>query len=284
MKTDDLATRPLISAREAKKMIWTFIHHGNHSHRDAMKGAPNHAIEKWFAKNNEPLTKLISQCRRYFESSVPFVENFIGSTWIVSAAGGTDVKASLIKGGKNEPEIEITSPGTIGVDYASKFESACRARDKAIEGASLDELHTAIIKGIASIESYVAHRAEIWNRSIAAHTPLSDNKESRVSFEEKIKGWVPTMTGGAKLDIGGQMWADFLFLQGIRDNDAIHAKKFAQGVSFSALASALNKFKTGIADFMLQLHVIFGEPVPQVVIRAKFFPDVYVPSKVKARN
>jgi hypothetical protein len=89
------------------------------------------------------------------------------------------------------------------------------------------------------------------------------------------------MTGGAKLDLGGQMWADFLFLQGIRDDDAVHAKKFAQGDSFSNLASALNKFKTGIADFLLQLHVLFDEPVPRVVIRARFFPEVYVPPKTK---
>lgn len=262
-------------------MIWTFIHHGNHSHRDAMKGAPKRPIEKWFAENNEPLPKLITRCRSYFESAVPFVENFIGSTWRVLSEGGGGVTTSLIKGGNIHPEIEVTGPGTIGVDYEAKFESACRARDKAIDGASLDDLHTSIIKGIASIESYIAHRAEIWNRSIAAQMQLNDKKEAKVSFQEKIKIWIPTMTSGKKLDLGGHMWADFLFLQGIRDNDAVHAKKFAQGASFSDLASALNKFKMGIANFLLQLHVLFDEPVPRVVIRASFFPEVYVQPKTK---
>lgn len=281
MKTNDLAVRPLISARESEKMIWTFIHHGNHSRYDSMKGAPKRPIEKWFADNNEPLPKLVSQCRRFFESPIPFVENFIGSTWTVVSDGAGKAKVSMIKGGKNEPEIEIEGPGTIGVDYESKFESACRARDMAIEGASLDDLHTAIIKGIASIESYITHRTDIWNQSLAAHTQLNDKKEAKISFEEKIRGWIPTMAGGAKLNLGGAMWADFILLQAIRDNDAIHAKKYSQGVSFSDLASALNKFKTGIADFLLQLHVIFGEPVPRIVIRARFFPEVYVQPKTK---
>jgi hypothetical protein len=281
MKTNDLAVRPLISPREAEKMILTFIYHGNHSRHDEMKEAPKRAIEKWFADNNEPLPRLISRCRYFFVASVPFVENFIGSTWTVVSDGAGKAKAAMTKGGKNEPEIEIEGSGTMGVDYESKFESACRARDKAIDGASTEELHTAIIKGIASIESYIAHRVDIWNRSLAAHTQLTHNKGAKVSFEEKIKVWVPTMSGGAKLNLSGAMWADFIFLQAIRDNDAVHAKRFAQGASFSNLASALNRFKTGIADLLLQLHVIFGEPVPRVVIRARFFPEVYVPKKTK---
>ena len=116
---------------------------------------------------------------------------------------------------------------------------------------------------------------------MAAHTQLIDNKGAKVSFEDKIKDWVPTMSGGVRLGLGGAMWTDFIFLQAIRDNDAVHTKRFAQGASFSDLASALNRFKTGIADFILQLHLIFGEPVPRVVIRARFFPEVYVPKKTK---
>lgn len=281
MKTNDLAVRPLISRLDAEKMIWTFIYHGNHSRHYEMKGAPKSAIEKWFADNNEPVPRLLSQCRSFFVASVPFVENFIGSTWTLISDGEGKAKASMTKGGKNEPEIEIEGSGTIGVDYESKFESACRARDKAIECASTEELHTAIIKGIASIESYIAHRVDVWNRSLAAHTQFTDIKGAKVSFEEKIKVWVPTMAGGIKLNLSGAMWADFLFLQAIRDNDAVHAKRFAQGVSFSDLASALNRLKSGIADLLLQLHVIFGEPVPRVLIRAKFFPEVYVPKETK---
>jgi len=124
MKTNDLAVRPLISPREAEKMIWTFIRHGNHSRRDAMKGSPKRPIEKWFAENNEPLPKLVTRCRSYFEFLVPFVENIIGSTWTVLSEGGSGVTASIIKCGKKQPEIEVKSPGTIGVNYEAKFESA----------------------------------------------------------------------------------------------------------------------------------------------------------------
>lgn len=282
MKTNNLAVRPLISAREAEKMIWTFIYRGDHSHHDAMKGAPKHSIEEWFAKNGRPLHKVIPKCRSYFgaNSGVPFVENYIGSTWHVSS-DGADVKAALNKGGQREPTLEINGEGTIAVDYQSKFESACRARDRAVEGASIEELHTAIIKGIASIESYVTHRADTWNHSFAAHMQLTDQKNAKVSFEEKIKVWIPIMTQGKRLNLGGAMWADICLLQAIRDNDAIHAKKFGIGASYSDIAGALNKFKTGIADFLLQLHTLFEEPIPRAIIRARFFPEIYVQSVQK---
>lgn len=141
-------------------MVWTFIYYGDHSQQHQMKDSPKHAIERWFAENNEPLHRVEARCRMFFESCIPFVENLIGSTWTVLSEGG-NVKAELIKNGKTEAEIEIAGPGTIGVDYQAKFESACRARDRAIEGASLDDLHTSIIKGIASIESYIGHRVDI---------------------------------------------------------------------------------------------------------------------------
>ena len=278
METNILAVRPLISPREAEKMIWVFIRHGNHSHRDAIKDAPKHSIEKWFAANNQSLKTLIPRCRWYFKSGVPFVENYIGSTWTVSSEG-SEIKTSIIKGGRVNPEIEIEGPGTIGIDYESKFESACRARDRTIESASLDDLHTAIIKGIASIESYIAHIVTDWNHSAIDSARLDDSKSARTSFEDKIKIWVPTMADGRKLNLGGQMWADFLLMQGIRDNDAIHAKKLGCGISFKDLALVLNKFKTGIADFLLQLHILFGDPAPRVVIRARFYPEIYVQQK-----
>lgn len=280
MKTGELAVRPIISEREAEKMVWTFIQHGNHSRHDQMKFASKKSIENWFSENNEPLTKVIPRCRNFFSASIPFVENFIGSTWTVWSEGGT-VKAGLIKGGQSEPEIEIEGPGTISVGYESKFEAACRAREKAVEGASLEEFHTAIVKGISSIEAFVSHRVDIWNHSPIAYKKLGESKGAKVSFEDKIKVWIPIMREGEKLNLGGVMWADFLFLQAIRDGDAIHAKKFAQAITFLDLAFALNKFKTGIADFLLQLHVLFGEPLPRSVIRAKFFPEVYVSRKTK---
>ncbi len=277
--TNNIAVRPLISAREADKMIWTFIYHGNHSHREKMKGVSKHPIEKWFTSNKEPIPKLVTKCRAYFDYSVPFVENFIGGTHFYSIEGGGNI--ALLKNGNNAPEIELEGSGTIGVDYESKFESACRARDEAISRASSEDLHTAIIKGIASIESYVLHRVDIWNQSAISDTQLIDNKRTKITFEEKIKSWIPSISNGKKLNLGGVMWSDFLFLQSIRDNDAVHAKKYAQGITYVDLAIVLNKFKTGLADFLLQLHIIFDEPIPRAIIRARFFPEVYVSQRLK---
>lgn len=280
MNTNDLAIRPLISAREVDKMIWTFIFHGNHSHREKMRCVSKHPIEKWFVANNEPIPKIASRCRSFFNTSIPFVENFIGSTFYLLSDGEGNAKAALTKAGKNIPELEIEGSGSIGVDYESKFESACRARDEAISRASSEDFHTAIIKGIASIESYIAHRVDIWNHSHISQMQLVDNKTSKVTFEEKIKKWIPIISNGKTINLGNVMWSDFILLQSIRDNDAVHSKKFAQGITFQNLALVINKFKTGIADFLLELHKIFEEPVPRAIIRARFFPEVYVPKKL----
>lgn len=283
MKTNDLAVRPIISLRESEKMVWTFIRHGNHSNREAMKNSPKHQIEEWFLEGNQPIHRIIARCRNFFTSAMPLVENFRPSTSYFFAEGGGEITVSMFKGGNTQPEkVVMGSSGSIGVDYEAKFESACSALTRAIEGASFEDFHTSIIKGISSIESYINHRAEIWNNSIAsALNPLIDSKEKKVSFEDKITKWLPIMAGGKKLDKSGKMWNDFLTLQKIRDENAIHSKNYAQGGSYIELALALNKFKTGIADFLLQLHIIFDESIPSSIIRAKYYPEVYLQSKGK---
>lgn len=270
MTESHLAPYALISEREAKDMIWTFIRHGDHSRRNVMSGAPNKSIELWFADQGEPFHRLIPRCRNYFKTQVPFVENLIGSTWALMG-NNCDARLTLAVPNSSGHQIEVTGPGKIGVDYSSKFESACKARNAAIEEASLEELHTAIVKGIASIESYIGYKANSCNLSAT----LSDSGNTKVPFDQKIKNWVPIMADGRALDLSGRMWQDFIFLREIRDNDAIHAKKIAQGYSFSDLALTINKFKTGIADLLLQLHIVFQEPAPRSVIRARYFPNVH---------
>jgi hypothetical protein len=269
MMTSELAVRPLISARESEKMIWAFVFHGEHDQREAMKGSPKSAIERWFAENDQPLRNVIARCRT-FSRAVPFLENFAGSTFYSSSGEGGESVLSMYKSGKSEPEVEVVGAGSVGVDYVSKFESACRSRDRTISTGSYDELDTTIIKGVSAIEAYISHRE--WNE-----TELLDEKRAKVSFEDKIKSWIPTMTNGKKLDLSGTTWQDFLFLQKIRDG-AVHSKQFARGASFLDLAGGLNKFKTGVAKLTFDLHVMFEEPVPRSVIRAMFFPEVYVPT------
>ena len=96
MKTGQLAVRPIISERAAEKMVWTFIYHGNHSRYEQMKLASKKSVEHWFAENNEPLARVIARCRN-FSAGIPFVENFIGSTW-TARSEGSDVKVAMIKG------------------------------------------------------------------------------------------------------------------------------------------------------------------------------------------
>ncbi|MFP3558861.1 hypothetical protein SB861_50685 [Paraburkholderia sp. SIMBA_049] len=236
MMTQMLAVRSMISDRESAKMIWTFVRHGKHDQREKMKNAPNEPLEQWFSDNGHPFKRLVAHCRT-FSNTVPFVEVFAASTFHGSAGEGGSAIMSMYKTGKTVPEAEVAAPGTIGVNYQSKFEAACRARDLAIASTSCEEFDTAITKGLSAIEGYISHRVEIWSRHGCGDL-LQDGKEAKISFEDKVKEWLPLMADGKKIDLSGRTWQDYQYLRGIRDG-AIHPKGFARGATYASLADDL---------------------------------------------
>src|SRR5262249_28733514 len=123
--------------------------------------------------------------------------------------------------------------------------------------------------------AYINHQANNWN---ATHPEavLTDSKQDKVSFDDKIDKWIPLMSGGKRVDKSDSRWAHFKMLRGTRDDAAIHIKTSHRGVSFADLARLINMMPTGMAGLLMHLHEIFEEPVPAKIIRGVFAPEVEV--------
>ena len=96
--------------------------------------------------------------------------------------------------------------------YWATFEAAKSARDRSVENASFADYQVAIVQGIASIEGYINHRVEIWNRQ-HPDNQLIDSKQSIVRFDDKIDEWIPKMAEGKKFNKGGVNWESFKLLR-----------------------------------------------------------------------
>ncbi len=104
---------------------------------------------------------------------------------------------------------------------------------------------------------------------------MIEGKQSKVSRDDKIDKWIPTMAGGKKLNKGDQRWAHYKKLRSIRDEHQAHLKAPALGSDYRKLAKSLNLFRTGIAGMLLELHILFrSRKVPATIIRHAYLPEV----------
>lgn len=264
-----LKLKEKISRRAAQEMILLFARHGNHYHETNFKSDAD--VKRAFAANRVDFEKLVEECRD-FTKPVPFFENMISSTWLSIG----DVEMSRVDAVTGDEDLKAKGPGALVLQgYWATFESALEARDRSIQKSSYTEYLSAITSGIASIEGYVNYRAEQWNKKHDDQL-LIDSSTTKVSLTDKFDNWIPVMTQGKKLDKSGVNWRDFKIIKSIRDDLAIHPKSSGYGISFYNLAEKINLFRTGIAGLLIQLHLLFNEKIPGVIIRATYVPDVEV--------
>lgn len=185
-------------------------------------------------------------------------------------------KVSRVDNSTGEEDLEVEGPGTITVaGYWASFETAIHARDKSVETASYSEFLNSTVQGIASIEAYINQQAEQWNKD-HPNDQLVDSALQKVSFDDKIDVWIPKMTNGLRLEKGYTNWQDFKILRSFRDNLAIHPKQSGYSISLSDLAKNIGLFRTGIAGLLVDIHILFKERIPSVIIRAKYAPEVEI--------
>ena len=98
--------------------------------------------------------------------------------------------------GGNEPPKTI-----INSHLLSAYETAEEHLERAITEASFSDLESAIVRGIAAIESFLSGQIGIWNRAHPGEK-IIDSRDTKVSFDDKIDKWIPKMTGGSKLNKG----------------------------------------------------------------------------------
>ncbi|MBC8555609.1 MAG: hypothetical protein H8D23_38850 [Candidatus Brocadiales bacterium] len=274
MEEHKLQFRQKISRRSAHEMILLFAKHGNHYHQTHFRSDAD--VKRAFQRNGVDYNQLQDKCRDV-KNSVPFFENLVGSTWEISS--GATASRVLETG---EKDIEVKGPGQLTLlGYWATFEAAKKALDDSVNNISYADFQMAVVQGIASIEGYINHQAEIWNRK-NPNDQLSDSKQDIVRFDDKIDLWIPKMTNGKKLDKSGVNWRDFRNLRSIRDNLAIHPKMSGHGTSYSDLANEINSFRTGIAGLLIQLHILFKDRIPRIVIRSAHSPDVEVIKVMKS--
>ena len=269
MKEHRLQLRPKISRKASHDMIIMFAKYGNHGEKAIFKSDAD--VKRYMEHRGIDFQKLVELCRN-FKENVPYFENLMGSTWTISSG----CKAAVVDkvGGKEKCVVE--GPGTIALStYRSHAETAYKARTNAVEASSFNELQTAIVSGMASIEAYINHRAELWNNDHSKEM-LTDSSTDKVGFDQKIDVWIPKMTGGATFDKSTRNWMDFQDLKKIRDHISIHPKASGIGTSFADLAKNTNIIRTGIAGLLIQLHLLFKERIPTVIIRFFFAPEAEV--------
>lgn len=258
-----------ISRRAAHDMILLFARHGNHYDETDFKSDAD--VKRVFANNGINFEKLVMDCRD-LKQAVPFFENFIPSTAFFMG----DVEMSRVNSTTGDEDLTTKSPGSLVMQgYWASFESAIEARDRAVQKSSYTEYLSAVTSGMASIEGYINYQAEFWNKKRKDQS-LIDSFTTKVSLNDKFDTWIPAMAQGKKLDKGGINWTHFKIIKSIRDDLAIHPKSSGYGISFYDLAEKINLFRTGIAGLLIQLHLLFNEKIPQIIIRAAYVPDVEV--------
>jgi hypothetical protein len=215
--------------------------------------------------------EIAERCRDWKEN-VPYFENSVGPVWDFSGQG----KAEIIDPKTNKPIAVITDPGTLSLSsYKMNFETACKAKNRAVDNFSYTDFQTAIVHGIASIEGYITELAKDWNHKNPS-AQLIDSKQKKVSMDNKFDLWIPKITSGKKIKKQDRCWRDFIMLRQIRDNETIHAKHGGQAISYKKLADNINSFRWGIAGLLGSLHRLAEQWIPSVVINAFFMPDVEV--------
>jgi len=268
MKNYHLQYETKISLKRAIDKIATHAILGQHfAQRPATKVEVCNLLSSW----GEDPNKLAEKCRDWREH-VPYFENLLGSTWGFPGSG----KVEIVDTKSGESIGQIIGPGIVCLStYRTHFETACKARDRAVENSSYSDLQTALVAGIASIESYITEWARVWNQQNLSDQ-LIDSKQNKVSLDDKFDIWIPKITKGRKLDKSDRCWSDFVTLRRIRHHETVHPKRGGQTVAYTNLAEYINSFRWGIAGLLGSLHRLAGQWIPSVVINAFYMPDIEV--------
>jgi len=262
-----------IGRRSAHDLVLTTAKYGDHGPGPHPRFQTDAEVKRFYERAGLPFQEVVERCRD-FTRPVPMLENLLDSSHVFVQAGGGGSVA--VVDSREEEIAKLEEPGVLVMSsYQHLFQTAAKALDRAIEEGSWGEFLSALSNGIASIEAYLNHRAEQWNKR-HPEEQLLDSKASKVSFEQKIEVWVPKMTRGGKLDRSDEVWRDFLVLRSLRDHEAIHPKRAVGGVTYQQMAEHMNRFRSGIGMLLVRLHLLFNERIPSRLVRAAYAPNVEV--------
>lgn len=255
-----------IPRRWAHEMIILMGKLGNHNYDLGGHLKTDADIKRHYAQNNYDFEVEVQRCRTFTEN-IMIYENLIGSQWTTKG-----VKVSRVNPTTGQEETLVEGDGVYNdKDYWHSFELAVSDLDEAISKSSYGKFLSAINNGIASIEAFFNY--EYLHKMKEGVQPA----ELEISLDAKVDNWPERFTG-IKLDKSKIFWNHFRELKNLRNNKFQHIKSSATGKTFIAMEREFNMFRTGIAQFLLELHVIYKERCPSKIIRYSYFPDItYVP-------
>jgi hypothetical protein len=271
-----------LSAREARELIFYFIRWGEHRY-DYLRSLPDSTVEVDLQQREYDFKGQVSELQNNPHRAIKWFENLlVGGTWEIEVSPGAKVTHSLLVDGAEVSKNEVIEHAVLRQAYTSDFLFACNARDEAIRTRSFDSFYTAISKGFSSIEAYFSLRVHVHNAKCADPTKILSEKRKNggfVSLDEKIKKWLPAMTGVTVDVVKSPAWEDYKFLRNLRNDVAIHPKPGAGFSTIDELADGLNRFSYGIGALLFLVHQAFGEPMQSSIIRAMRYPTVRVVQK-----
>ncbi|MFH1653059.1 MAG: hypothetical protein ABIE74_03285 [Pseudomonadota bacterium] len=222
--------------------------------------------------SGEIFNKTVEKCRNFHEG-VPLVEDVLGGSFSAACELGKFNGKTLLP--KQEIGQTIEAPGIIAFSpYMHSFNYSLSRLYTGIEIGIIQDIQTAIVFGVASIEAFINEKAQIWNDNYP-NDNLNDSKEMKVGFDDKIDFWIPKFTG-IVFDKSQRFWEDFKVLQRYRDNEIIHQRGFSIGIEYNDIILKANKYKHGIAGTLKYLLQLFDQKIPQRIIRATYLPEICI--------
>jgi hypothetical protein len=272
-----LAVDDRISERDARELVFYFIRWGDHGD-NSLRYLTDAAVEAELRSRGYRLADVVTELQTNPHKLVTKFENLLEAGLSeISADAGSQVRHSFIVSGVEIDVREINQHGVVRLPHRADFVAACEARDRAIAESSFDHFYTALAKGFASLEGYFNLRVAVYN---AKHNPSDRLQEKRkggfVSFGEKVREWLPKLTGKS-IDFGNSPgWQNFLYLRDVRNEVVIHPKPGAGFTTLDELAEGINRFRSGVGSLMFSLLQAFEDPIQRSVIRAMRYPLVRV--------
>lgn len=226
-------------------------------------------IKRYLQSLGYDFDDLVKRCMENYNMPIP-TENLLGSTWRLTGGTATSISPT------GKELFSVSGSGELTQKaYWGCYEESQKQLKECISDQSYIKFQSALVLGIAAIEAYINYRAGIWNET-HPNERLVDSKENKVSFDQKIDEWIPVMTNQKKLDKGNRNWQEFRYLRDIRDNTTIHMKQSGYGISYKDLADLINRYSYGISGILIQLHKLFNEMIPPIIIRNFYAPPVKI--------
>jgi hypothetical protein len=267
------------TAEGARQLLFVLIKWGDHKSHKELRDLSEELVEANLKRDGYDFDGQIAELQKCANRAVSVFENFASNaTYVVEGPADSEATFSVRYRGVEVSTTKIKGYGVVRQADLADFEAACIARDSAIRDRSIDAFYTAISKGFSSIEAYIALQVHIYNAQCTDLTKklIENRKGGFVSLDEKIKKWMPIMSGTG-IDIEKSPgWQDYKYLRKLRNDTVIHPKPGSGLTSLDELADGLNRFRSGIAGLSFFLRQAFNENVPSYIIRAAYYPEVHV--------